>query len=170
MFRFPEFWNIFFGFIPYHIKEFQFFSCLQSSRILGISSENFARLMVACNVGLRVVECRRSWKFAKRASKNVCGSSAANEPFETFTPSEEFLHWEDEHFTDALALRSLRAAPGVWRLPLWEQAHDIDSECFSLLGSWSIKTRIPQRTHTQLYGTMCGILDSIHQIGAPPPQ
>ena len=37
-------------------------------------------------------------------------------------------------------------------------------------GSWSIKTRITQRTHAQLYGTMCGILDSIHQVRAPLPQ
>ena len=74
--------------------------------------------------------------------------------------------WEVEQFVDALALRSLRAAPGVWRLPVWGQADDINSQCFSLLGSWSIKTRIPQRTH----GTMCGILDSIHQVRAPPPQ
>ena len=77
--------------------------------------------------------------------------------------SEDFRDWEVEQFADALALRSLRAAPGVWRLPVWEQAADINSECFSL-GSWSIKTRIQQRTHTQLYGSMRCILDSIHQV------
>ena len=31
----PEFWIIFFVFIPYHPKEFQFFRCLQLSRMLG---------------------------------------------------------------------------------------------------------------------------------------
>ena len=39
---------------------------------------------MACDVGLRVVGCRRSWMFAKRAAKDGCGSSEANEP-------EEFL-------------------------------------------------------------------------------
>ena len=34
--------------------------------------------------------------------------------------SEDFRDWEVEQFADALALRSLRAAPGVWRLPVWE--------------------------------------------------
>ena len=55
-------------------------------------------------------------------------------------------------FADALVLRSLRAVPGVWRL------------------SWSFRTRNPQRTHTQLYGAMCGVLECIHQVRAPPTQ
>ena len=84
--------------------------------------------------------------------------------------SEDFRDWEVEQIADALELRSLRAVPGVWRLPVRGQADDINSECFSLLGSWSIRTRIPQITHTQLYATTCGVLDSIHQVGAPPPQ
>ena len=46
-------------------------------------------------------------------------------------------------------------------------AEDINSECFSCLGSWSFRTRIPQRIHNQLYGTMCGIWESIHQVRAP---
>ena len=40
----------------------------------------------------------------------------------------------------------------------------------SLLGSWSFQTRIPQRTHAQLYGTMYGILESTHQVWVPPAQ
>ena len=84
--------------------------------------------------------------------------------------SEEFREWDVDKFADALALRSLRAVPGVWRLPVWEQAEDNNSECFSCLGSWSFRKRIPQRTHTQLHGTMCGILESIHQVRAPPTQ
>ena len=44
------------------------------------------------------------------------------------------------------------------------------SECFSLLESWSFQTRNPQITHAQLYGTMCGISESIHQVRAPPAQ
>ena len=52
--------------------------------------------------------------------------------------SEEFADWEVEQFADALGLRSLRAVPGVWRLPVWEQADDINAECLTFLGSWSI--------------------------------
>ena len=77
------------------------------------------------------------------------------------------MDWEVEQFADALALRSLRAAPGVWRLTVWGQADDINSECFSHLGSCSFRSRIPQRIHDQLNGTMCGILESIHQVRAP---
>ena len=84
--------------------------------------------------------------------------------------SEEFKEWDVDTFAEALVLRSLRAVQGVWRLPVWEQAEDINSECFSCLGSWSFRTRIPQRIHYQLYGTMCGILGSIHQVRAPPAQ
>ena len=80
------------------------------------------------------------------------------------------MGWEVEQFADALVLRSLRAVPGVWRLLVWEQADHINAECFSLLGSWSFPTRIPQITHTQLYGTMCSILESIHHVRAPPAQ
>ena len=46
--------------------------------------------------------------------------------------SEDFRDWEVEQFADALALRSLRAAPGVWRPPVWGQADEINSECLSL--------------------------------------
>ena len=60
--------------------------------------------------------------------------------------------------------------PGVWRLLVWEQADHTNAECFSLPELWSFQTRIPQRTHAQLYGTMCGILESIHKVGAPPGQ
>ena len=84
--------------------------------------------------------------------------------------SEEFVDWEVEQFADALVLRSLRAVPGVWRLPVWGQADHINAECFSVLGLWSFQTRIPQGTHTQLYGTLCGVLESIHQVRAPPGQ
>ena len=59
---------------------------------------------------------------------------------------------------------------GVWRMPVWEQAEDINSECFSCLGSWSSRTRLPESIHTQLYGTTCDILESIHQVRAPPAQ
>ena len=83
--------------------------------------------------------------------------------------SEEFVDWKVEQFADALVLRSLRAVRGVWRLPVWEQAH-INSECFSLLGSWSSQTRTPQRTHAQLHGTICGFLESIHQVRVAPAQ
>ena len=93
----------------------------------------------------------------------------ARGPSETFDP-RILRDWEVEHFADALVLRSLRAVPGVWRLPVSGQADDINAECVSLLGSWSIKTRIPQGSHTQLYGTMCDMLDSVHQVRAPPSQ
>ena len=82
--------------------------------------------------------------------------------------SEEFKEWDVDKFAEALVLRSLRAVLGVWRLPVWEHAEDINSECFSCLGSSSFRTRISQRVHNQLYGTMCGILESIHQVRAPP--
>ena len=84
--------------------------------------------------------------------------------------SDEFGDWEVDQFADALVLRSLRAVQGVWRLLVWGQADDVNAECFSLLGSLSFQTRIPQRTHTQLYGTTCGILDSIHQVKAVYPK
>ena len=165
----PEFWIIFFVLILYHPKEFQFFRCLQLSRILGMSSESSTMSLVACVAGQRAGGFGRSWQFAKRAARGGCSSSLAGGQFEMFTP-DDFLDWEVEQFADALVLRSLRAVLGVWRLPAWGQADDVNAECFSLLGSWSIKTRIPQRTHTQLYGTMCGFLDFIHQVGAPPSQ
>ena len=47
--------------------------------------------------------------------------------------SEKFRDWDVGQFADALVLRSLRAVPGVWRMPVWEQAEDINSECFSFL-------------------------------------
>ena len=59
----------------------------------------------------------------------------------------DFWHWEVEEFADALALRSLRAVPGVWLL-LWEQAENI-------------------RTHTQLYRAT---LESIHKVWVPPAE
>ena len=61
--------------------------------------------------------------------------------------SQEFSNCGVEEFAKALELRSLRAVPGVWRLPVWEQAGHVNSECFSLLWSWSCQARIPQRTH-----------------------
>ena len=128
-----------------------------------MSSENSTWFLVACDVGLRVVGCRRSGKFAKRAAKDGCGSPAD-------VHSEEFLHWEVEQFANALALRSLRAVPGVWRLMVREQVDNNNAERFSRQGSWSFQTRIPQRTHAQLYEIMCGVLTSIHKIWAPPAQ
>ena len=124
----PEFLIIFFVFIPYHPKEFQFFRCLQLSRVLGMSSESSTMLLVASVMGRLEGGFRRSWEFAKRAARGGAGSSKASEPFDTFTPTE----------------------------------------FFSLLGSWSFRTRIPQRTLAKLYGTMCGILDSFRQVRAPP--
>ena len=54
--------------------------------------------------------------------------------------SEEFREWDVDQFSAALELRSLRAVPGVWRLPVWEQqAEDINSECFSCLGLCMVK-------------------------------
>ena len=86
------------------------------------------------------------------------------------TLSDEFREWDVDKFADALVRRSSRGVPGVWRMPVWEQAEDINSECFSCLGSWSFRTRIPQRTHTQLDGAMRGISESFHQVRAPPTQ
>ena len=42
---------------------------------------------------------------------------------------KEFVDREVEQLADALLLRGLRAVPGVWQLPVWEQADDINSEC-----------------------------------------
>ena len=55
--------------------------------------------------------------------------------------SEEFKDWDVDKFAEALVQRSLRAVLRVWRLLVWEQAEDIDSECVSCLGSWSFRTR-----------------------------
>ena len=117
----PEFWKIFFGFILYPLKEFQFFRCLRQE----------------------YWECqaktpRGYWWHALRACSPL-GSGAAGSS-QRDVHSEESVDWEVEQF--ALVLRSLRAVPGVWRLPVWEQADDINSEFFSLLGSWSLQTRI----------------------------
>ena len=115
-----------------------------------------ARRWIQAQLGVRQAGRKRWLRFfnGERALRDV--------------HSEEFRDWEVEHFTDALVLRSLRAVPGEWRLPVWGHADDINAECFSLLESWSFQTRVPQRTHTQLYGTMCGTLDSIHQNWAAP--
>ena len=122
----PEFWNTFFGFILYHP--------IQLSRLLGMSSESSTMLLVACVAGQLAGGFRRSWQFAKRAARGGCGSSMARGPIRD-VHSEDFRDWEVGQFADALVLRSLRAVPGVWRLLVWEQADDINSECFSLLGS-----------------------------------
>ena len=80
------FWNIFCGSIPYHRKEFQFFRCFQSSRILGMSSENSTRLLAACTVGRLVDGCKGSWWCARRVARGGCGSSMARGSFETCSP------------------------------------------------------------------------------------
>ena len=74
----PEFWIIFFVFIPKHPKKFQFFRFLQLSRIFGMSTESSTMLLVACVVGQRAGGIRRSWQFAKRAARGG--------PFGTFNP------------------------------------------------------------------------------------
>ena len=84
--------------------------------------------------------------------------------------AEEVKDWEVDQFADALVLRSSRAVPRVWRLREWRQTDEINNDCFSFLGSWSFQTGTPHRIHTQLYGTMCSILKSIHQVRAPPVQ
>ena len=163
----PGFWKIFCGSIPYHRKEFQFFRCLQSSRMLGMSSENSMRLLAACAVGRLVDGCKGSWWCATRVARGGCGSSMARGSSETCSLRSS----GDGTSTSVLQRWSCAACEpclGVWRLPVWEHAEDINSECFSCLGLWSVKTRIPPRTHSQLYGTMCGILESIHQVKAPP--
>ena len=115
-----------------------------------------ARRWVQARLGVRKAGSKRWFPFfnGKRALRDV--------------HSDEFRDLEVEQFAAALLLRSLRAVPGVSRLLVWGQADDVNAECFPFLGSWSFQTRIPQRTHTQLYGTMCGMLDSIHQVRAPP--
>ena len=128
----PEFWIIFFVFIPYHPKGFQFYRYLQLSGVLDLSSENSTRLLVASGVGLLVDRCKRIWKCARRAAKGGCGSSMARGFSETRSPTE-FKECDVDMFPEALVLRSLRPVPGVWRLPVWEQAEDINSECFSCL-------------------------------------
>ena len=71
-----RFWNISCGFIQYHRKEFQYFRCLQSSRILG-KLRKITRLLEACGAGLLVGGCKRIWKSARRAARGGCGSSTA---------------------------------------------------------------------------------------------
>ena len=87
----PRFWNVCFGSMLHHLKEFLFSRCLQSSRILGLSSENSTRLFLASVVGLPAVVFRRSLQFVRRAAKDGCGSSMANEPFETSTPRSSWI-------------------------------------------------------------------------------
>ena len=82
----PGFWNIFCGSIPYHRKEFQFFRCLQSSRILGMWSENSTRLLAPCAVGRLVDGCKGSWWCARRVARGGCGSSMARGSSETCSP------------------------------------------------------------------------------------
>ena len=176
--RFPNFFSFlpasvlhpgFCGFILYTRKEFQCFRCLQSSRILGMSSENSTMSPVARGAGLLADGCKRILDVRNTSGKRWLRFFNGKRILRDML-SEEFKEWDVDQFAEALVLRSLRAVPGVWRLPVWEQAEDINFECFSCLGSWSFRTRIPQRTHTQLYGTMCGILESIHQVRAPPAQ
>ena len=72
----PRFWNIFFGSILYHPKEFKFFRCLQLSRILGMSSDSSTMLLVACFVG--------------RLEGGFASSSMARRPFGTSTPTSSW--------------------------------------------------------------------------------
>ena len=128
----PRFWNIFFGFILWHQKEFQFFRCPQPSRILGKVKRRCHEVIggMRCGAARRSVQAQLEVRKAgaKRWLQFFNGKRALRD-----VHSEEFLHWEVEHFADALALRSLRAVPGVWRLSVWEQADNINMECFSLL-------------------------------------
>ena len=113
-----------------------------------MSSENSTRLLVACVVGLFADGCKRRLHCARRAARCGCGSLVARGSFETCSPRSSGIGTLGS-FADALVLRSLRAVPRVCRMPVWEQAEDINSECFSFLGSWSFRTRIPQRTRAQ---------------------
>ena len=128
------------------------FSGASSRQEYWADQEKITRLLVACAVGLLVDGCKSVQMCAKRAARGGCDSSTARGFSGTCAPIDKVA--------DALVLRSLGAVPGVWRLPVWEQADDINAECFSLLGSWSYQTRIPQRIHDQLYG--------IHQVRALP--
>ena len=82
----PRFWNISCGFFLHHRKEFQLFRCLQSSRILGMSSEKSTRLFVACGAGLLVDGRKHSWMCARRAARGVCVSSTARGSSVTCSP------------------------------------------------------------------------------------
>ena len=134
----PGFWNISCGYI------------LHQSRILGMSSGNSMKLLVSCGAG------RVAYGGAQVQRQEVFTVLQWQEAFETCSPTSS-----GNGTSTSVPMRWCCAACE----PCREQAEDINSECFSYLGSWAFRTRIPQRTHTQLYGTMCGILESFIRSG-----
>ena len=72
--RFPNFLS----FPPDSILHPGFWNISQSSRVLGMSSENSTRLLVACGAGLLVI-----WMCARRAARGGCGYSMARGSSET---------------------------------------------------------------------------------------
>ena len=147
----PGFWNISCGVILYHREGFQLLRCPPVIKNIGHVKRKFhediggmrcgpARRWVQTQLDVRKTSGKRWLRFfiGKRILRAVL--------------SEEFREWDANKFADGLVLRSWRAVPGVWRLLVWEQAEEINAERFSCLGSWRFGTRIPQRTHTQLYG------------------
>ena len=63
------------------------FRCLQSSRTLGMSSENFHEVIgsIRCGPARRWV-CKHSWMCPRRAGRGGCGSSMAGGLVETCSP------------------------------------------------------------------------------------
>ena len=119
-----EFWIIFFIFIPCLPKEFfQVPSVVENighvkrkfHDVIGRMRCGPARRWVQTQLAVRKAGSKRWLRFfnGKRALRDV--------------RSENFRDWEVDQFADALALRSLRAAPGVWHY----RCDEINSECFS---------------------------------------
>ena len=87
------FWNIFFGFILYHLKEFLFFQVPLFTKNIGNVKRTFKEVigaMWAC-ASLGAGELGSS-----QSGRDGCSSSIATGRFRTFTPSvhsEYFLHW-----------------------------------------------------------------------------
>ena len=161
----PRFGNISCGFIFYHRKEFQYFRCLQSSRVLGMSTENSTRLLVARGAGLLVDGCKRIWVRARRAARGGCGSSMARGSSGTCSPKSS---------GNVMSTR----LPKCWCCaacePCWGSG---DCRCgsrqmISILSVFHVLGRghLEREFHKEfiLNCTMCGILESIYQVRAPP--
>ena len=154
-----EVWNISCGFILYHRKEFQYFRCLQSSRVLGMSIENSTRLLVACGSGLLVDGCKRIWTCARRG----------------FLPdmlSEEFREWDVDTFA-----RSAGAAQTCEPCLGLETARVGSRQMISIrsvfLMSWVVVISNENSTKKFILNCMepCVVSWSlIHQVRAPPAQ
>ena len=128
--------------------------------VRSIGLVNSTRLLVACGMGLLVDGRKRIWMCARRAAKGGCGSSMARGSSETCS-----LKSSRNGMSTRVPKRWCCAACGPCR-------GSGDCRCGSRQ-----RISIPSVSHVWVHKESitncmepCGILESIHQVRAPPAQ